>query len=430
MTQVGGGAPGARLWWWPADPRRWSLGTKIAVTLVLAVLVPLAVLARSSLNVGRDAVVIAQLDSVEGAARVASSAVSEYLQGALGRADQLATRADVVDFLGADAPPPNLEGELVSSDIRSVGLFDRAGRLRTVRTRLDEADFGADRTNWLQPAAAGQLSVGRIRFDPESFDSAITVAAPARIPGGAPVGLVALDIAGADVLYALHSAPLSAGGQVLLIDADGVVVAARDTRLLGEVASDLGLSALDAGALERRSGSETDIAWRGRDKQVVGWSRVDDGLVAIVLQPRSVFLGPIDRLASSVWLLFVVVGIIAFLGALLLARRLSRPISVLTAAASSMEAGHEVRFEALERIGKSHDDVGRLARVFGRMAAQVAERERGLRAQVSALRVEIDQQRRQQAVEEVTDTEFFRDLQSRAEEMRRRAKQSSQEEDS
>jgi len=351
---------------------------------------------------------------VEGSARVASSAVSEYLQGTLVRADQLATRPDVVDFLGSDGLPPNLDGELVATDVRSVGLFDRVGTLREVRSRIDDVDFGGDRNNWFLPATAGRLAIGEIRFDPVSLDSAITVAAPARTPGEAVVGVVALDLSGTDVLYALHSAPLSSGGQVMLLDDEGVVVAARDTRLLGVGVDELGLGILNPSTLEGSSGSVADVVLRNRSDQVIGWSRVDDQLTAVVLQPMAVFLGPIDRLASLVWLLFAVVGVVAFIGAVLLARRLSRPVGILTAAATTIEAGDELDPEALNRIGQSHDDVGRLARVFGRMAAQVAERERTLRAQVSALRVEIDQQRRQKAVDEVTDTEFFRDLQGRA----------------
>ena len=410
------------------DPRRWSLGAKIAVTLIVAVLVPLAALAVSSLRVGRSAVEVAQLDSVEGSARVASSSVNEYLLGTLARADQVATRADVVAFLGADAAPPDLEGELVATDVLSVGLFDLSGDLLDVRSRRDEIDFGSDRLDWFVPAADGRLTIGEIRFDPDSLDSAITVAAPARNPGEAVVGVVALDISGADVLYALHSAPLSAGGQVMLLDNAGVVVSARDTRLLGVDVADLGLGIVDPETLEGASGSVADVALAGRTEQVVGWSRVDDDLTAVVLQPRAVFLGPLDRLGQAVWLSFAGLSIIAFIGAILLARRLSRPVSVLTAAAATIEAGDEVDPEALDRIGRTLDDVGRLARVFRRMAAQVAERERALRAQVSALRVEIDQQRRQQAVDEVTDTDFFRELEGRAAEMRRRAKGIAEEE--
>jgi uncharacterized OsmC-like protein len=56
------------------------------------------------------------------------------------------------------------------------------------------------------------------------------------------------------------------------------------------------------------------------------------------------------------------------------------------------------------------------------MAEQVAVRERRLKEQVRSLKVEVDQERRRKEVQEVTDSDFFRDLEGRAAEMRRRAK--------
>jgi transcriptional regulator with GAF, ATPase, and Fis domain len=49
-------------------------------------------------------------------------------------------------------------------------------------------------------------------------------------------------------------------------------------------------------------------------------------------------------------------------------------------------------------------------------------REAALRREIAQLKIEIDRSRRDQQVEEITDTNFFRDLKSRAEEMRTKAK--------
>jgi hypothetical protein len=56
------------------------------------------------------------------------------------------------------------------------------------------------------------------------------------------------------------------------------------------------------------------------------------------------------------------------------------------------------------------------------MAEQVKVREQRLKEQVRSLKVEVDQERRRKEVQEVTDSDFFRDLEGRAAEMRRRAK--------
>ncbi|MFM8529651.1 MAG: HAMP domain-containing protein, partial [Ilumatobacteraceae bacterium] len=127
-------------------------------------------------------------------------------------------------------------------------------------------------------------------------------------------------------------------------------------------------------------------------------------------------------LATTTRIALAAVAVLALVLALLVARRLSRPVSALTAAATALEASEEPDTARLETIGRSRDDIGRLARVFASMSIEVVERERRLREQVAALRVEIDEDRRRQAVSEVTDSEFFQELLKRAAEMRRAAR--------
>jgi len=94
-------------------------------------------------------------------------------------------------------------------------------------------------------------------------------------------------------------------------------------------------------------------------------------------------------------------------------------VGKLTAAASAVEEG-TFEMADLRAVTARPDSLGNLARVFERMAGEVRARERRLRQQVESLRVEIDQTRKARAVREITDTDFFRDLQSRAKAMRAR----------
>ena len=52
------------------------------------------------------------------------------------------------------------------------------------------------------------------------------------------------------------------------------------------------------------------------------------------------------------------------------------------------------------------------------MAREVFERERRLKEQVQRLRIEIDEARAARQVAEITDTDFFRDLQAEGEQPR------------
>jgi phage shock protein A len=89
----------------------------------------------------------------------------------------------------------------------------------------------------------------------------------------------------------------------------------------------------------------------------------------------------------------------------------------VTGAASALEAG---TFDPslLSAVAARDDALGVLARRFGTMAAEVRAREERLRAEVRELRIEIDHARQAKRVAEITETDFFRDLRSRAGDLR------------
>ncbi|MBX3010403.1 MAG: hypothetical protein KF832_02810 [Caldilineaceae bacterium] len=137
--------------------------------------------------------------------------------------------------------------------------------------------------------------------------------------------------------------------------------------------------------------------------------------------------GLLIKLAITVLftLLFTVVN------ALLVAQTVSAPLLRLAEAARLMEA-EQLRPEHIEAIQamQGNDEVTQLGHVFARMAAEVIARERKLQKQVQELRIEIDRVRQEQAVSEITDTEYFQDLQQKVNQLRgrsRRPRSSSQE---
>lgn len=407
--------PPTDLWRRIVDPRRWSLGARLGVTLVLAALVPMGVVSLAATRTGQRAVEASELEAAEGAATVGAAAVDEYIAGVAARADQLGTSPEVVDFLTDGGAPPSF-GE--APDVVATLLADAKGTI--VAGPADRIGTSVATEAWFVEAVAGKPAIGEVTTTGNR--SFVTVAAPARRPGAAVVGVAALLVGGDDLLFALNQAPLGPGGQALLVDDDGKVIAARDSRLQGRTLDELGMDVVATGIAESDSGSVARSPLRGRGEQVVAWASTGGAASAVVTQPRRAFLAPIDRLSNSITIALVVVGLLAVVIALLLARRLSRPIGALTRAARAVEDGGAPDADELDRIGRSGDDVGRLARVFSRMAQQVAARERKLKEQVRSLKVEIDQERRRKEVAEVTDSDFFRDLEGRAAEMRRRAK--------
>jgi two-component system cell cycle response regulator len=89
----------------------------------------------------------------------------------------------------------------------------------------------------------------------------------------------------------------------------------------------------------------------------------------------------------------------------------------LTDAAVAVE---ENRFDLdnLASVSARTDALGNLARVFQNMAREVRLREERLKRQMRELRIEIDQARQAQKVSEITETDYFRQLQARAQGLR------------
>jgi CheY-like chemotaxis protein len=91
----------------------------------------------------------------------------------------------------------------------------------------------------------------------------------------------------------------------------------------------------------------------------------------------------------------------------------------LIAAAAAVEAAS---FEpaTLDGVAARPDAVGQLARVFQRMAREVRAREERLQRQVHELRIEVDEAKRAREVAEITETDYFRNLQEQARQFRSR----------
>lgn len=94
-----------------------------------------------------------------------------------------------------------------------------------------------------------------------------------------------------------------------------------------------------------------------------------------------------------------------------------RRVDQLTAAAAAVE---EDRFElsSLDEPVRRNDALGQLARVFQKMAREVRLREEKLRQQVMELTIALDETRQKKKVAEITELQYFKDLQNEADELR------------
>jgi PleD family two-component response regulator len=99
--------------------------------------------------------------------------------------------------------------------------------------------------------------------------------------------------------------------------------------------------------------------------------------------------------------------------------RYLQEVARVTSAADALEAA---RFDPamLADVAARTDALGQLARVFSKMAVEVAAREAQLKRQIQVLKIEIDEVQKARQVSEITETDYFQALQQKARELRQR----------
>jgi DNA-binding response OmpR family regulator len=88
-------------------------------------------------------------------------------------------------------------------------------------------------------------------------------------------------------------------------------------------------------------------------------------------------------------------------------------VARVTDAAAALEKG-DFDPGTLDAVAARPDHLGRLAAMFRQMAREVQAREASLRREVQALRIQIDEARKNKHVAEITESGYFQELQQRA----------------
>jgi len=127
-----------------------------------------------------------------------------------------------------------------------------------------------------------------------------------------------------------------------------------------------------------------------------------------------------QEIRRNMFVSFGLVYITLFILVYVFSRLLADPIRKLTRAARRVGEGeYEQDFISFGNQ-RFPDEIGILAQSFSSMTEKVYQRELKLRLQVEKLKIEIDESKRSKQVEEIVETDFFRDLQSKADQMRKR----------
>jgi hypothetical protein len=127
-----------------------------------------------------------------------------------------------------------------------------------------------------------------------------------------------------------------------------------------------------------------------------------------------------SSILDTIAVAFAVTYASIFVLVLLISDMLIRPIRKLTGKAARIGEGDYEQDLSYVNDTRLRDEIGVLADVFTAMIEKVYQREQRLLVEVSKLRIEIDETKRQKQISEIVDTDFFRELQSKANTMRQR----------
>jgi signal transduction histidine kinase len=119
---------------------------------------------------------------------------------------------------------------------------------------------------------------------------------------------------------------------------------------------------------------------------------------------------------------FAITFVVLLIAVILISNRISAPIVLLSNVARRIGEGHYD--SAPDPKGATRDEVSTLTEIFNLMVDKVRAREEKLKKQVADLQIIIDRSKQSEQIKAITETEFFNELQEKANEMRKRHKRS------
>ncbi len=124
---------------------------------------------------------------------------------------------------------------------------------------------------------------------------------------------------------------------------------------------------------------------------------------------------------SDIYNIGILSLVVLFIGlsiSAVLVNKIVAPVMTLTDAAREISGGNYDLSARLEKAAKRDDEIGCLAAVFSRMAGEIYNREERLKKEVRDLKIEIDKTKQKAEVSKIVDTDYFRNLRTKAKELR------------
>lgn len=343
----------------------------------------------------------------------------------------------------------NSESKTAQRRVTSYAVSEAT--MKTIGSQEMTDKFYAPERPWYQQALASSKDNWTEVYVFHSSQKPGITSSIALKQGANVLGVVAVDVELGQISLYLQTFQVAKTGAVFIINSQKELVAVSDPQELAATVNQEGVAQLqklsnaknqylqlaNQALQQNKVALETiksmqEIVYKDTetgDRYFISFAPTNhlDWMVGTVI-PEADFLGEIKK--NNQRLLFAMMGMImlaAGASIILSDRAIATPILSITQAAEEIEA-EKFELTSLTPVLNRSDELGKLARVFQHMARQVYEREQKLKQQVQELRIEIDQSKKQQQVEEITGTDYFQNLQQKAKNIRRKSHNKTQEE--
>lgn len=435
------------------NPLSWSISAKLLIVIFLAATIPMSLTAYNNLKLGLENLAQSESSKLEVIAVSNASRLDQLIIGNRLIINQIARNADLVEFLSVNSVLKEklfskVENGLdiilrSSSDYDAVFIIDKDGicRASTNPTFIGQTQSSQDYfKKAIQSRAAASVS---FLVDANNGQPGLFFAHPIRDDRGETLGVAVLKLQGTDVWKVIDSTRVDSHVQAFLIDRQGVVIAHPNDsflyRSLNQLPAKIQKELQAKNSYDRSqirslelpelaevmvgAGQMGHVSYYSpieKTHQIAGFAPLKtESWVLGVNKPQDIFEAPMRAMIWQNSLFVLIVGGFAVLASLLLSHQLIESIRALIKAGKALKQG-EFKPELLVKLSHSQDDLGRLACVFLQMAEEVKNREQNLKSQLQNLQVEIDENKKERQISEITGTEYFKELQKKAQRLKNR----------
>ena len=394
------------------NPKNWPILIKISAALLVASLIPVIIVALYGYIFSVTTIQNTEYHNLELLAAATAERLDQLMLDNTIAASQLGSDSEVIALVSDPANAPDSVRASVSNSFNRilasnpqyeyVYLLDKTGKVILSR-QLDsvpsvEGQTFSTRAYYLETMKGKtyiDVLVGRT-----SKKLGFYFSAPVLGTDGKAIGVAIIKLKGEAITDIINKFKAGDTGYAFLVDQDGVIVShpnpnwyyhsliqlPKDIQLkVGQRfmlsgcedpknLSNCAVQSLNLNPLSLAIGESSTVRYAtyklpsDGSERIVGIANTTELNWSVgVDEAKKEFTAPLDALALQTMLGVLVIGTLALLGGILLARVITQPLGKLSLAAQAVQRGDALHSETFTSVMNQSDEVGHLALVFNNM---------------------------------------------------------------